>query len=180
MVQRRQWRLGGKDRWWILILIFFRSQLTIFLRVMILIQIRFLLRLSGRLRILVIRCSYQLIFWFCPRQGRRFLFRWCSVLWRSCWRHLLFRRSIIRGGIIICRFRFWFHRRRLVLNLRRQLWERVFQLRFQKRMCWMHHHLLRWFCQMAFIRQVGFRVQGRIVPNRRYRLGYLLNLRVLK
>jgi len=170
----------GMDRWWNLIWIFYRSRLTIFLIRGILILIQYLLRRSGTLRILIIRYINRLIFWFCPNISRRFLFRWCNVLWRSCWRRLLFLRSIILGGIIICRFRFWLHRWRLVPNRVRQLLGRVFRLRFQRRKCWKHHLLLRWFCLMAFIRLVRFRVLNRTIPNRRYRLRYLLNRRGLK
>ncbi len=108
-VQQQRLRLEEMGRLWNLILIFYHNQLIIFLRVKILILIRFLLQLSGRLRILIIRYSCQIIFWFCLSINQRFLFRWCSDLWRSCWQHLLFRRLIIQGGIIICRFRFWPH-----------------------------------------------------------------------
>jgi hypothetical protein len=58
--------------------------------------------------------------------------------------------------------------------------ERVCRLQFHWRRCWKHHHLLRWFCLMAFNHRAGFRVQGRIIPNRRYQLRYHLNRRVLK
>jgi hypothetical protein len=58
--------------------------------------------------------------------------------------------------------------------------ERVFQLRFHWRRCWRHHLLLRWFCQMAFIHQVRFRVLNRTIPNKRYRLRYRLIRRELK
>ena len=100
MVQRRQLRLVGMGIRWILIWISFRNQLIIFLTIMILIQIRFLLLRRGRLRNLGDQYSCRIIFWFCLSTNQRFLFRWCNVLWRSCWQHLLFRRLIILGGII--------------------------------------------------------------------------------
>jgi len=180
MVQLQQLRFMVMDKRWILILIFFRNQLIIFLIIMILILIQYLLQQRWRPWILIIQYSYQLIFWFCLSINQRFLFRWCSVLLRSCLQHLLFRWLIIQGGIIICRFRFWLHQRQLVLNLRRQLLERVFLLRFHWRRCWMHHLLLRWFCQMAFNHQVEFRVLNRIIPNMHYRLRYQLIRRELK
>jgi len=159
-------------RRWIRFWIFYRSQRIIFRVREIRVQIQFLLRRRWRSWILGVRYSYQRVFWFCRGKDQRFLFRWCSVLWRSCWRHLLFRRSIIRGGIIVCRFRFWLHRWRWVLSQGRQLWGRVFQLQFHWRKCWKHHLLLRWFCLRAFNHQVEFRVRGRKVPSRHYRLGY--------
>jgi len=142
MVQQLQWQLMVRDRWWIRVLIFYHNRLIIFLIIKNLILIQFLLRLSGRPWILKVRYSYQLIFWFYLSINQQFLFQWYSVLWQSCWQHLLFLRLIILGGIIIYRFQFWLHQWRLVLNLRRQLLGRVFQLRFQRRKCWKHHLLL--------------------------------------
>jgi hypothetical protein len=55
---------------------------------------------------------------------------------------------------------------------------RVFRLRFHWRKCWRHHHLLLWSYQMAFVHQVKFRVPNRIIPSKRFRLIYLLVLRV--
>ena len=165
---------------WILIWIFYRSQLIIFLIIKILILILFLLRLSWRPWILRVQYSCQLIFWFCLSKGRRFLFRWYNVLWRSCWRHLLFLRSIIRGGIIVCRFRFWPHRWRWALSPGTRILVRVFRLRSLRKRCWKHHLLLRWSCLMAFVHQAGFRAQGRIVPSMRYQLKYQLIRRGLK
>ena len=135
MVQQRQLRLMEMGKWWILIWIFYRNQLIIFLIIKILILILFLLRLSWRPWILRVQYSYQLIFWFCLSKGQRFLFRWYNVLWRSCWQHLLFLRSIILGGIIIYRFRFWLHRWQLVLNRGKLILVRVFQLQFHWRRC---------------------------------------------
>ena len=180
MVQQRQLRLMEMGKRWILIWIFYRSQLIIFLIIKILILILFLLRLSWRPWILRVQYSYQLIFWFCLSKGQRFLFRWYNVLWRSCLRHLLFLRSIILGGIIICRFRFWLHRWQLVLNRGKLILVRVFQLQFHWRRCWKHHLLLQLFYQMAFNHQVGFRALNRIVPNRRYLLRYQLIRHELK
>jgi len=180
MVQRRQLTLKGKGTRWIPIWISFRSPLKVFLKGEILIRIRFLLRLSWTPWILKDRYSCRLIFWFCPNTGRRSLFRWCNVLWRSCWRRLLFLRSIIRGGITVCRFRFWPHRWRWALSPGTRILVRVFRLRSLRKRCWKHHHLLRWSCLMAFVHQVGFRAQGRIVPSKRYQLKYQLIRRGLK
>jgi hypothetical protein len=58
--------------------------------------------------------------------------------------------------------------------------ERVYQHQFHWRKCWRHHHHHRWFYQMAFIHQVEYRVQDRIIPSMHYRLGYLLILHELK
>jgi len=180
MVQQQRLRFMEMDIRWILILIFFHNQLIIFLIIMILILIQYLLQQRWRPWILIIQYSYLLIFWFCLSINQRFLFQWYSVLLRSCLLHLLFRWLIILGGIIIYRFRFWLHQQQLVLNLRILLLVRVFLLRFHWRKCWMHHLLLRWFCQMAFNRQVRFRVLNRIIPNMHYRLRYQLNQRELK
>lgn len=180
MVQQLQWRPMVRDKRWNRVWISFRNQLKVFLIRVILILIQFLLRLSGRLRILRDQCSYQLIFWFCLSKDQRFLFQWCSDLWRSCWQHLLFQKSIIQGGIIICRFQFWLHQWRWVPSPKRQLLGRVFQHRFHWRKCWRHHHHLQLSCQMAFNHQAEFRVQGRRVPSRHYRLRYLLIRHELK
>jgi len=174
MVQRLQLKLMVKDRRWILIWISFRNQLIIFLIIKILILIQFLLLQRGRLRNLRDLCSYQLIFWFCLSINQRFLFQWCNVLWRNCWQHLLFLRLIILGGIIICMFRFWPHQWRLVPNQGKLLLGRVFQHQFHWRKCWRHHLLLQWFCLMAFVHRVRFRVLSRRVPSKHYRLKYLL------
>ena len=180
MVQQQQLRFMEMDIRWILIWIFYHNQLIIFLIIKILILIRYLLQQRWRSWILIIRYSYLLIFWLCLNINQRFLFRWYSVLLRSCLLHLLFRWLIIQGGIIICKFRFWLHQQQLVLNLRIQLLERVFQLQFHWRKCWMHHLLLQWFYQMAFNRQVEFRVLNRIIPNKHYQLRYHIILHELK
>jgi len=174
MVQRRQLRLMGMDKRWILIWIFYRNQQIIFLIIKILIQILFLLQLSWRPWILKVQYSYQLIFWFCLSINQRFLFQWYNVLWRSCWQHLLFLRSIILGGIIICKFQFWLHRWQLVLNQGRLILGRVFQLQFLRRKCWKHHLLLQWSYQMAFVHLVEFHVLNRTIPSKHYRLRYQL------
>ncbi len=142
MVQQRQLRFMVMDRRWNLILIFYHNRLIIFLIIKILILIQYLLQRHWRPWILIIRYSYRLIFWFYLNINQRFLYRWYNVLWRSCLQHLLFRWLIILGGIIICRYQFWLHRRRLVLNLRRRLLVRVFLLQFRRRKCWRHHLLL--------------------------------------
>jgi len=143
MVQRQQLRFKVMDIRWILTWIFYRNRLKVFPIRGILILIQFLLRQRWRSWILKVQYSYQLIFWFCLSINRRFLFRWYNVLLRSCWLHLLFRWSIILGGIIICRYRFWLHRRQLVLNLRKLLLGRVFLLQFLRKRYWKHHLLLR-------------------------------------
>ena len=170
----------GMGKQWNRVWIFYHSRLRVFRVKGIRVLIRYHLRLSWRPWILKVQYSYQRVFWFCPSKDQRFLYQWCNVLWRSCLRHLLFLRSIILGGIIICKYQFWLHRWRLVLNRGKRILVRVFRLRFRRRKCWMHHHHLRLFCQMAFIRLVEYHVQGRRVPSRRYLLGYQLIHRELK
>lgn len=80
MVQRLLLRLMVMDRWWNPILISYHNRLIIFPTRVIPILIRYLLRLSGRLRILRDLCSYQLTFWFYLSTNQRFPFQLCSDL----------------------------------------------------------------------------------------------------
>ena len=84
MVQRLLLKLMVMDRWWNRVWISFRNLLIIFPKGVIRVLIQYLLRLSGRPRILRDLYSYQLTFWFCLSKDQRFPFQWCSDLWRSC------------------------------------------------------------------------------------------------
>ena len=180
MVQQLQLKLMGKDKRWNRVLISYRNQQRVFPKEGIPNLIRYHHQLSWKPWILRDQYSCLRVFWFCLSRGQRFLYRWCSVLLRSCWRHLLYQRSIILGGIIVCRFRFWLHQWRLVQDQGRHILGRVYQLRSLRRMCWMRHLLLQLFCLMAFIHLARFHAQGRRVPSRRYLLKYQLVRRELK
>ena len=62
----------------------------------------------------------------------------------------------------------------MVPSQQRQLLGHVFQLQFHWRRCWRNRHHLQWFCQMAFVRQVGFHVPDSIIPSKRYQFGHQL------
>ena len=180
MVQRRQLKLKVRDKRWNQVLISYHNQQRVFPKGVIPNLIQYHHQLNWKPWILRDQYSCLQVFWFCLSKGQRFLFRWYNVLWRSCWRHLLFLRSIIRGGIIVCKFRFWPHRWRWALSPGTRILVRVFRLRSLRKRCWKHHLLLRWSCLMAFVHLAGFRAQGRIVPSRRYLLRYQLVRHELK
>jgi len=180
MVQRQQLILMGKDKRWNQVLISYHSQQRVFPKEEIPNQIRYHHRLSWIPWILRDQYSCLRVFWFCLSRDQRFLYQWYNVLWRSCLRHLLYQRSIILGGIIVCRFRFWLHQWRLVQDQGKHILGHVYQLRSLRRKCWRHHLLLQWFCLMAFNHLVRYHAQGRRAPSRRYLLGYQLVRRELK
>ena len=140
MVQRRRLILMGMDRWCIPIWIFYRNRLIIFPIIMNPNRIRYHLRRSGTSWILTNQYISQQVFWFCPNISQQFLYQWYNVLWRNCWQHLLYRRLIVRDGTIICKYRFWLHQWRLVLNLRKLILVRVCRHQFLRKRCWRHHH----------------------------------------
>ena len=179
MAQQQQLKFRGKDKRWSRVLISYRNQQKVFLKEGILNLIQYHHQLNWKPWILRAQYSCLQVFWFCLSKGQQFLYQWCNVLWRSCLQHLLYRRSIILGGIIICRFRFWLHQWRLVQDQGKHFLEHVYQPQFQKRKYWKHHHHLQLFCLMAFVHLVKCRVLGKIAPNMRYRLGYRLVLREL-
>ncbi len=68
------------------------------------------------------------LFWLLP--NRRFLFRQCSVLGRSCWRHPPFRTSTVPDERVAGKFRSGLRRWRSVRGPRRQREVRACRIRF--------------------------------------------------
>jgi hypothetical protein len=165
MVLPLQWLPEEKDRQWILVWIFCPSLRSISPELEILDLIQYLRQLRWRWGIPGDQCTDQLAFSLCLALDRQSLFRWFNVLLRSCLQHLLFQWWVALGATIAYRFQFWLHLPQWVQDLPRLLLGRVCLLLSQRRMCWTHRLLLRWSCLMAFVHQVGFRVQGNTIPN---------------
>lgn len=144
------------------------------------VPIRFLLQQSWRPRIPKDQCSCLRVFWFCREQRRPILFRQCSVLWRSCWLRLLFRRSIALGGTIVCKFPIWLHLPQLALSQPSHILARVFRRRFLKRKSKKRRQSFRKSYLEDIVRLDQFRAPSKRVPNMRYRPVHLLILHELK